>query len=151
MRKVISLLLIAALAVPLSASIADAKKKPKRVSREATAVYDTPAPGISGGPFFANCGSPSTGCVSFTTSSTERFAQFAIEDTTGQSAAGSVWQGTGTNLVLITEFCGKTEEAISIPAGEAITVTAHAGASPSNVCPGIATSGLVRATFSNLP
>lgn len=150
MKRIAVLILSAVLLTTLAGGV-DAKKKPRRVSRQATANYDTPAPGLSGGPWAGNCGSPSTGCTVFGTGAGESYASFVIEDASGQATSGSVWRGSGTNLELLAQFCGETTEPVQIPAGESITVTAHTGPSPSNTCPGVATSGAVTATFSNLP
>ena len=151
MTKRFVVLAISALLIASLAATGEAKKKPRKVTREATAPYDTPAPGLSSGPFVANCASPSTGCVQFGTGTTERFASFTIEDAAGLPAAGGVWTGESTDLTLIAQFCGTTEEPISFSGGENLTVTIHATSSPSNVCPGAATNGTVTGTFSNLP
>ena len=147
MRKLVVGLTVAAVGlVPVLS--ADAAKKPKRVQRVVSSAYDAPAPGVAGIASGGNCGSPNTGCAKVTLASNERYISVEITDSSGLPASGAIYSAQTT---LVGTFCGKTEEALLVDPGVELTIWAHAGPTDSNPCPGVATSGSIVSTLSNLP
>ena len=131
---------------------AEAKKKPQRTTRTVEGSYDSPVLGI-----YAQCGEPGVGCVSFSARQNERFLTAKAEDAHGlpayvlvrSAASGAFGAGTET----YGEFCGETTEPIAIPSGGKLEFMVGAAASVylASCEPGVATSGTITATFSNLP
>jgi len=146
MRKLIVVLLSAALATSaLAAPGAAGKKK----ARKATATYDSPA--IGSGDATGIC-SGANGCVEFPIGAKERAISLVIEDSSGLPVYATVGQDTDPSnnfTETIGRFCGATEEPFPVEPGIPVTIwlLALPGASPP--CPGGATSGTVKATISS--
>lgn len=123
------------------------KKSAKKVTREAEYTYDAPAVGSGGGVCFAATNS----CGDIATGPTERFVVVEITDQAGMDVYASIGQDLdGDNFTdNSVDICGKSEEPIPIEPGYAITVFPWAVGGPD--CPGVATTGTVKLTLSNLP
>ena len=133
-----------------SVATAESKRKPRKTTRTVEGSYDSPVLGI-----FAECGSAAVGCVSFSARPKERFVTATVQDAHGlpayvlvrTAASGSF----GTGAETYGEFCGETTEPIAIPAGAELEFMVGAAASVTICSPGVATTGTITATFSNLP
>ncbi|MDQ3963937.1 MAG: hypothetical protein M3277_08530 [Actinomycetota bacterium] len=142
-------LLAGALIAPADAA---KKRKPKKVERVMEAAYDNPAIGIPGVIGSSSAG----GAVEFGVTTTEAFVDVEITDDFGQPVIFTMSQdtepgGTGSWEIFGT-WCGGTEEPVSIAPGIAVRVSVYTMPGPNQPsCMGPATSGAVKATFSNLP
>ncbi len=148
-KKIVVVLVTALTCGSLAAPVA-ARKAPKPKNRVIELAYTEPAHGAAGlGVCFqgTSClfyGPPAPGETSFSVQ---------IEDDLGQPVPATVIQDTnedGSYLAtddLSVGICGETEEPIEVEAGKAVSVWVwRAGATPP--CPGTATSGTAKATFS---
>ena len=146
MRKIITVVVSAAIVLgAFGAPAADAAKK-KAKPRKASATYDAPAIGAGGAGI---CFPGTIGCVSFGTASNEHFVEVVVEDSAGTPVFASVTQDTnGDNQADTgTDICGASEEPIPIEPGAPITVFIWEGPGASPVCPGVATSGTINISF----
>ena len=154
MRKTFTVVLAASLALgAFMAPMADAKKKKKKkaVVRTATSVYDSPA---IGHPDAAVGCSGSTGCATFATGATERFASFKATDASGLPVYIMGGQDlTGDGLADTSfSFCGQTDAPVAIEPGYEINLfisAAPGGATSGSPCAGVGTSGSVEGKFSS--
>ncbi|MGH2735819.1 MAG: hypothetical protein ACRDKZ_09585 [Actinomycetota bacterium] len=143
--------LVAVLALGLFAAAVEAKprkKKPKGIERTQEWEYQAPAFGSGTGV----CLRPTNSCADFVPVKGEKFMTVEITDATGVPVYFSVAQDTDPDAVGsekdLGEFCGKTEKPIKrFATGAQITVFPWSVGSSD--CPGIATQGVVTATFSN--
>ncbi|MDQ3984889.1 MAG: hypothetical protein M3280_00075 [Actinomycetota bacterium] len=137
----------------VAAPSADARKpeKPKRVVRHVEARYDSPAVGAQGqggGVCVDQTGSDPVeglGCVAFMARPTEYFIEVQVVDTLGLPVPA--WVQTETDHVRV---CGGTAKPIRVEPGTENVVwvfAAWSGIGPP--CPGTATRGVIRASFSN--
>jgi hypothetical protein len=143
-------LLILALVVGLVAgalTAAEAAKKKKKKTRTAESTYEAPAIGSGGGV----CLGATNSCGNIATGPDERFVEIEIIDEAGFDVYATVGQDLdGDSLTdSSTEICGKSKEPIPIEPGVALTIFPWAVGQPD--CPGVATTGTVKATLSNLP
>lgn len=127
-----------------------AKRKPKKVTREAVATYRYPA-----------VGSPSTRsaclpCPVFTISATERWVKMEVfDDASLAPVAFSIFQNTDNNNAVLEKvggpFCGSSgKQPVEITPGVDVGFTVYSFGDV--VCPGaVGTTGTVRAVFSNVP
>lgn len=154
-RRVVALVLGSALLVGvLGTSEADAQKRKKKPRRERTIEmpYSEPALGTAG---IGVCFQGSS-CVFMEPARGERFVSVEITDDLGLPVYASIIQdtsGDGNYLATdddTTHICGSTTEPLEI---EPSTVTVWVWQGPGAVppCPGLASSGVVKATFSNRP
>ena len=122
-------------------------KKPKRVTRTAESLYDAPAIGSGAG----ICPNATNSCARFPTGVGEKFLTLEITDSTGLPVYATVGQDLDGDTFTdqSTIVCGKTTDPIAIEPG--IEVVVFPWAVGRTTCPGVATSGKVKATFSNLP
>ena len=141
------------LAASIYSAPVEAKRRPKKVkkiTREATVHYDTPGLGVAGLLVWTpNCGVPNNGCAYFQSSTREAYVDIEIIDDSGKDATGAIIVDGGEDIV----FCGSTPEPVAIEPGSRVHVTVHVGpghGGPAD-CIGVATSGTVKATFSNIP
>ncbi len=134
-----------------SVASAEAKKKPQRATRTVEGSYDSPVLGLYG-----ECaGSHGVGCVSFSIEAKERFVTAKVHDAHGlpvfvfirSTASGAFGEGSES----YGSFCGETTEPVAVPPGAELEFWVGAAASVYECAPGIATSGTITATFSNLP
>ena len=129
-----------------------AKKKPKKVTREAEGSYDLPPLVIAG-----TCSQTGAiGCVTFMTAPNEKFVTAKVTDQHGQPVAVSVSANTDGQVgddESYGDFCGETEEPIAVPPSTELHfwVGAATDIGVSGCVPGAATSGKINVTFSNLP
>lgn len=146
------LLLLGLLAGALAAGPADAakkkKKKPKRVERVVEVVYQAPAIGSGAGV----CLRPTNSCGDIPIGLKEKFVKIEITDATGLPVFFGVGQDTDPDAVGTEtshgEFCGSTgDDPIEVLPGYTLIVFPWAV----GTCPGVATTGTVTATLSNLP
>lgn len=149
MRRVISIAIAAALVLgAFTATAAEAKKRRKRVVRKAEATYDTPAIGVGG---VAGLCSGANGCAALPVAANERFISVVVEDSSGTSVYARVTQDTNGDgqADSATPFCGTSGGKIPIEPGIAVNVFVYAAGVLPAPCPGVATSGVVKATFTN--
>ena len=124
-----------------------------KTTRESEQTYVIPALGV-GDPVNAGaCPNATNSCGIFPTEAGEIYVTIEITDTTGLPVGFSVGQdsdpatpGTETDLG---NYCGKTDTPINFDPGYDIVVFPWFIGGPG--CPGVATTGSVKATFSNLP
>jgi hypothetical protein len=152
MRKAITTVLAVGLIVgALMAPAADAKKK-KPKSRTATGTYSAPSAAVEGN------GACDPGCVTFATSTKERFVKFTAVDATGLPVSVSVSSpdSNGDGFVEpVGSFCGEsgkmpisggTELALFVYGHPTIGVF-ESGGGPT-ACEGAATQGTITGVFS---
>ena len=161
MKKTLSIVLLALLIAGAFAAVpaqAKKKKKPKksvRVERLVEYEYQTASPGISGvvGACMTVLGVEGTACQDFPTLANESFVKVVVEDATGQPTNFDIAQDVDgpdvPGLNIIASGCGESAEAIPITPGLAVRVSVTALGGPD--CPGVATTGAVKATLSNMP
>lgn len=120
------------------------KKKPVRIERVVEGTYDNPAPGIGGVVYFNNLG----GQLDAPSGPNEFYMSIEIVDDSGQPTYFNI-SADGT---IIGGGCGKTETPIESTPGLAykISVTMGPGLEAPD-CMGVATSGTIKVTFSNMP
>lgn len=151
-KAIIVALVMGLMAGALSAPAAAAKKKkaPKKVTRTAESVYDTPA--IGHPDLVVGC-SGSTGCAAFGIGATESFISLEIVDSSGLPVYGSASQdtdGDGFGDVGF-NFCGKTSEPMPVEPGVELNIFISAAGGTNPACAGAGTTGVVKAEISNLP
>jgi hypothetical protein len=138
----------------LGSPVAVAKKPKKSAPKERTVEmpYTDPAVGTAG---FGVC-LQGTSCVFIDPLATEHYVSIEITDDLGLPVYASIIQdtsGDGSYFALddqTTHICGKTDKPIEIePQTVTVWVWRTPGASPA--CPGTASSGTVKATFSSAP
>lgn len=151
MRRLLVMLLGLVLIVgALDAPIAGAKKRPKK--RTVETPYTEPAVGAAGlGVCFQG-----TSCVFVEPLPGERYVHIEVVDDLGLPVHASVIQdtsGDGSYLAVDDEtvhICGKTDKPLKIePSTVTVWVWRAPGAPPP--CPGAASSGVVKTTFSAKP
>jgi len=151
-RTGIVCLLFALLAVTLVAPADAAKRKRKKVTREAVATYDYPT--------FGSATIDNGACAPchpyLDTSAQERWITVTVEDAASPApVAFSIWEVAADGSRLPVEgggpFCGSTGgQPVEIRPGFRVFVAVYALGDV--VCPGgISTTGTVTAVFSNLP
>ena len=140
-------LLAGALALPAEAG----KKKAKRVERVAEGTYANPAIGVPGVVGSAAAG----GAFEFPLGATEKFISVEITDDLGQPVIATMSQDTDPSTPtweIFATICGATEEPLPVEPGVAVRVSVYTSPGPDQpTCAGPATSGTIKATFSNLP
>lgn len=152
MKRAISVLVMVGLLVGSVAIAADAKRKPKKVSREAQGSYQAPATVVG------NCTqTDGIGCMTFATGPKESYVTAKATDAHGQPVLINVaadLDGDSSSETDYGTFCGETTEAIKIePGAEVIFWVAPLTAAPglADCHPGLATQGTLDVVFSNLP
>ncbi len=128
--------------------------RPKRKQRHVNASYTTPAAVVeaAGGGAYActtkrQNGQANIGCIDIPVKSGEFFVALEISDSAGLPAPAWVVQ---EDTDYGAPVCGATKEPIPIAAGLPITIWIYPYmADP--LCPGVSTTGTVKATFSNVP
>lgn len=155
MRKSLAVLVTATVVLAmLSALPAEAKKKrkkvPKKVTREASAAYDTPAIGHPDA--VAGC-LGSMGCATFEVGPKEKFVTLRIEDSLGTPVYALGGQDLDGDGFADTAFrsCGETTEPVAIEPGYELNLLISAGPGTNPACAGAASMGTVNAVFSNRP
>lgn len=88
------------------------------------------------------------GCVSFPVKPTEKFLELEIADASGLPAPA--WVSQEDFSLLSEPVCGKTDAPIKITPGVAVEVWLFPY-SLVPLCPGVSTTGTVKATLSNIP
>ena len=151
MRKSLTVLLAASLVTGAllapSADAAKKKKKPKKVSRTVTQTYQAPAIGNGAGV----CLKPTNSCAETPTATADKYVIIEITDAAGLPVNAGFGQEIDGELGVenYQAFCGKTPKPVKIEPGYPITV--FPWAAPGAACPGVATTGTVKLTLSNLP
>ena len=121
--------------------------KPKRAERVSEKSYTPPA-AVANFSIGLWINGQQYGGASFVTGPGDRYVRIEIVDDSGQPTWGTVYQGDrGTSH----EFCDSTEQPIRIKEGRQVHVQLYQGPCLDTMTPAIATTGIVRATFSNLP
>lgn len=150
-RTTMVCLLITMLVATLVAPADAAKKTPKTVTRTAVATYDNPTLGSASGTGGAAC----LPCPSFAVARDEAWVEVEVRD--GASPAPVAFgirqaKPNGTCCIKVAgPFCGSTgKQPVAIKPGAEVHVFVYA--SGDVACPGaFATSGRVKAVFSNVP
>jgi hypothetical protein len=124
-----------------------------RTERSAEAEYAAPAAGAGGG---GVCSPGTFGCVSFALGAGETYVKIEITDAGGLAPYGSWGQDLDGDQLADNGggFCGATDGFVQVEEGYEVTVFIWEGAGTTEAgdpCPGGATSGTVKGTFSNLP
>lgn len=148
MRKPIMVVLALGVVIAgLTPGQAANKKKVKKVTRVVESVYDAPAIGSGAG----ICPGATNSCGRLAAGSKEKFVTIEITDATGLPVYATVSQDLDGDSFSdeSTTICGTSTEPISIHPGVEVIVFPWAVGRPS--CPGLATTGVVKATFANLP
>ncbi|HEY7874727.1 MAG TPA: hypothetical protein VIG64_06355 [Actinomycetota bacterium] len=161
MKKSVVVLLVLGLMFGALLGGAEAKKKkkkkprkPARVERVVEFNYTTASPGVSGvvGLCLAAAGVEDSGCTDVATSTKEAYVMVEITDASGQPVNFDLAQDTDTSTPYYDIFasgCGKTDAAIPITPGLPLRISTTAAGGPD--CPGVATTGSVKAVLSNFP
>ena len=152
MRRTIMVLIAAAVTTGLlMAPAAEAGKRVKK--RRAKATYTAPSAAVEGNGF---C---DPGCVTFATKPKENFVKLVAKDATGLPVSATVSQpdSNGDGFVeTVGSFCGKSGK-IAINGGSPISIFLYAHPTTGafeqfggpTECTGTATTGTIRALFSN--
>lgn len=153
MRKLLAVCLTLGLLAGALIGPADAakKRKTKRTERVMEATYANPAIGIPGVVGSGAAG----GSNEFGITAEEAFVDVEITDDFGQPVIFTMSQNTDPatdTWEIFGTWCGSTEGTVPVEPGIAVRVSVYTIPGPSQpACHGPATSGAVKATFSNLP
>ena len=143
MRKLILTAAVACLVVSSFGGSAVAGRKAK--GRTATIQYERPH-AVSTGPFNVSVYVQDIEEFKiFKTSRSEDTMSVSVEDASGTSVSGAVYQ-KGT---LVDRFCG-SDDAIKLPGGKEVIVEIFAGLCEDGYAPSIVTQGTITATFKDL-
>jgi hypothetical protein len=149
MRRSLSILVTGALiAGSVAALPADAAKKKKPKKRSVTATYDSPAIGAREATGIC---SGANGCATFIPGPKERSVVLDIKDALGTPVSITVGQDTDPSTAtveVVARTCGGKTEAIPIQPSTTVTVWLWVAPGVNPPCPGVASSGSVKATFS---
>ena len=156
MKRAIVLCLILGLVFG-SIATAEAGKKKKKKKKSAPYVrvvegtYDRPAPGIGGVVTVSGQG----GTLDAPSAANERFLSIEIVDDAGQPVYWGLSHqdenGDGAGDI-VTGGCGSTETPLEIVPGYSYTITVTTGpGAEAPTCPGVATSGTIKAIFTEVP
>jgi hypothetical protein len=123
------------------------KPKPRKIATVYTGAYDTPAPGVAGIVWQANCGAPNTGCLTVPVGAKVTNLDLEITDATGSDVYAEVWGGdtAGTYSEVVGQVCGSTTKPLKISPNSTYAVVLTAAPDPT-VCPALATQGSITAT-----
>ena len=159
MKRTITVVLILGLIASMAlAAPAQAKKKkkklPVKIERVVEYDYQAPSPGVSGvvGGCLTVLGVEGTACVDTPTGAGEVFVKVKVEDASGQATNFDLAQDSDADnpgLEIFASGCGETADAIPIEEALALRVSVTAVGGPD--CPGVATTGHVTITLSNMP
>ncbi|MGH2757030.1 MAG: hypothetical protein ACRDI3_04510 [Actinomycetota bacterium] len=161
-RRLLSLLLISLLGgAALGAPAGAGGKSQKRVERTVEASYTPPiTTGIF--PLYMAVNGFIPGGAVFATGTKDHYIQIEIEDDSGQPTYAGVGgvddnPAGGVSLSLhftddYRTFCSSTDKPIPIPSRwRWVWVQVYQGPCIESMTPALATTGIIRATFSNLP
>ena len=154
MKRFIVLIAILGLIVGSVTTAEAAKKKKKNkkpYSRVFEATYANPAPGIGGVVTIGGQG----GTADSPALANERFLSIEIIDDAGQPVYwGLSHQDEGGDGAgdIVAGGCGKTDTPLEIIPGYSYTITVTTGPGASApTCPGVATAGTIKLTFTEVP
>lgn len=132
-------------------AMAKKKKKGAKVERVAEATYDNPAIGIGGVVSSGSAG----GSAEFPLMPGETFFSLDVTDASGTAVYASLSQDTDPSTPsweIFAGVCGKTTEPIEVAPDLPVRVTITAGPGRQvPTCAGVASSGTIKVTLSNLP
>lgn len=149
-KLLVSMLSLALIGGAIAAPAAQAKTKKKVRTDKGT--YQAPVLGAAG-----TCAqTDAIGCVQFTPAATEKYISVKVND---QSTTGSLFvveqdtNGDNQDDLIAGAGCGSSAKPIAINPAYPVHVWLENGADPNTktACPGVATTGEVDVTFSNLP
>jgi coenzyme F420-reducing hydrogenase gamma subunit len=151
-RFVVLLMIVGLVAGSVATAEAAKKKKIKKVERVVEGAYD--APSLIAVGTCAQTGA--IGCVSMISAANEVYVSAEVTDQTGQPVYVSIQgdaNGDNQDDINYGTFCGATDAPIAIDAG--VELHFWVGVTPdpgiAGCVPGAATTGTLKATFSNLP
>lgn len=153
-RSLVLMMIVGMIFGSIATAEAAKKKKPKKVERTVEVAYQTPSPGISGllGACMAVLGVDGTACIDVPIGGDEAFVSVSVTDATGRPTNFDLAQDSDAGrpgFEIFASGCGETTEPIAVTPGLAVRVSVTAIGGPD--CPGVATTGTISATFSNLP
>ena len=130
------------------------KKKSARVERVVELAYDVGSPGVSGAVGLCLAAQvEGTACINTPVGIEEKFVMIEVDDASGLAPAGILAQDSNPDspgFEIFADFCGSTDEPIEIPLpGAELRISLYTAPSPT--CPGVTTTGTIKATLSNLP
>jgi hypothetical protein len=161
-KTVVSFLVLGLVAGALALP-AQAKKKPKLVTRTVSIDYKAPGLGVStsqasGGvcPLDSSADpSNQPQCIEVPTGANDKYIQVSVKDTDGLSVAGYISQGdtNGDGVSdLYGDFCGGHPALIPLTApGVPVRITYYDGTCSDGTTPSVVTAGTITVKFSNLP
>lgn len=126
------------------------KKGKKRTERVEVIDYSHPTGlGVAGA---GGC-APALGCESLPVGSEEVYISVEIADTAGQDVYAEIWQDIdGDDMIdQATGVCGATAGFVPITPGVPVSIPIFEGPGIDPPCTGVATTGTLTVTFSNLP
>lgn len=147
MKRILVLVMVLGLVFG-SIATADAKKKKKKSKKPYVRVvegtYDNPAPGVGGIVTLNGAG----GTFDVPTAGNEYYMSVEVIDDSGQQT----YFGIAEENTIVAGGCGKTETPMEITPGAAynITVTMGPGLN-APTCPGVATTGTIKVTLTEVP
>ncbi|MGH2757029.1 MAG: hypothetical protein ACRDI3_04505 [Actinomycetota bacterium] len=145
--RAVALALAATLSV-VSVAPADAeKKKQKRVERTSEARYVLPPLGAGDFGIAVCINGQCVGGAYFITAVNDNFVSVEIHDGAGQPVWARVYQDYDKAVY----FCGSTDKPLPIKPGKDVWVDLFQGPCLDPLGPALATTGVIQATFSNLP
>jgi hypothetical protein len=148
-RSIVVMMVIGLLAGMVAAAPAEAKKR--KVTRKAQGTYQAPATVVG------NCTqTDGIGCMTIPAGPKERYITATVTDAHGQPVVIEVTADLDGDIQTETSygsFCGTTEDPIKIEPGVSLVFwVGRADNAAAEAClPGVATSGTLDVTFSNLP
>ena len=148
-KTLITLLAVGLLAGALAGSTpADAARR--RTIRKMSANYDGPSIGAFG---VGACFPGTLGCFEFPLARGEKYIKVNVKDNAGTPVLFSVTQDfNGDNQADTgTDYCTTTKKFVRVRPGYSVTIFIWEGPHVAPVCPGVATQGTIKVTFSNLP
>jgi hypothetical protein len=126
-------------------------KKHMRIERSDEIAYDSPvSAGIDEPAYARACYYESNSCIEFPTLPTDRYVEIEIVDATGLPVPAFIQPHTDDGDAPGVQICGQTEEPFPVVPGFEIIVWLNS-VSASLPCAGLATTGVVKAVFSNRP
>ena len=152
MRKILTTVVATALVLgAFAAPMAEAGKRKKPYKRTATGTYTVPSYGQ--GDVAYGCAYALENCVRFQTGPKDRYVKLSAKDATGQKVylAASAPDSNGDGFTeSVGSGCGKTTKlAIPQPGKELIVYVPAVGPVAFDSCPGVATTGKVKAVFTS--
>jgi hypothetical protein len=153
-KAIVTAVVVGLMAGALVAPVEAAKKrkkprKPRKISRTVTGTYANPALGVPGVVGSGAAG----GFIEFPVMAKERFISVQITDDGGGQVMATMSQNSDPSddlWEIFATFCGKTEAPVPVEPNLAVRISVYTLPGPDYPqCTGPATSGEIKATFTN--